>query len=54
VGSTRDGRTNQALTTQIARYLEKELNLKAEERRERTQRLGIEWEIAEQAAEDQS
>jgi len=44
----------EALTTQIARCLEKELNLKAEERRERAQRLGIEWKIAEQPAEDQS
>ena len=38
----------EALTTQIARCLEKELNLKAQERRERAQRLGIEWKIAEQ------
>ena len=43
----------EALRTQIARCLEKELNLKAEERRERAQRLGIEWKIAEQPAEDQ-
>ena len=32
----------EALRTQIARCLENELNLKAQERRERAQRLGIE------------
>jgi hypothetical protein len=41
----------EALKVQIARCLEKELNLKADERRERAQRLGIEWKIAEQREE---
>ena len=35
-----------ALKTQVARCLEKDLNLKAEERRERARQLGIEWKIA--------
>ena len=34
----------EALKSQIARCLEKELNFRAEERRERARRLGIEWD----------
>ena len=40
----------EALKTQIARCLEKEVNLQAEERRERARQLGIDWKIAEQHA----
>ena len=36
----------EALKTQIARCLEREANLQAEERRERARQLGIEWKIA--------
>ena len=39
------------LKFQIARCLEKELNLKTEERRERARQLGIEWKIVEQREE---
>ena len=41
----------EALKSQIARCLEKEVNLKAEERQERARQLGIDWKIAEQHAE---
>ena len=41
----------EALKAQIARCLEKEVNLKAEERQERARQLGIDWKIAEQHAE---
>jgi len=37
-----------ALKHEIARCLEKELSLRAEERQERSQRLGIDWNIAEE------
>ena len=37
--------------SQIARSLEEEVNLKAEERQERARQLGIDWKIAEQPAE---
>ena len=39
----------EALKSQIARCLEREANLQAEERRERARQLGIEWKIAEAA-----
>jgi hypothetical protein len=41
----------EALKSQIARCLEKEMNLQAEERRERARQLGIEWKITEQSKE---
>ena len=41
----------EALKTQIARCLEKEVNLQAEERRERARQLGIDWKILEQHTE---
>ena len=41
----------EALKSQIARCLEEEVNLKAEERQERARQLGIDWKIAEQHAE---
>ena len=47
---TRQDRHLEALKTQIARCLEKEVNLQAEERRERARQLGIDWKIAEQHA----
>ena len=47
----RQDRHLEALKTQIARCLEKEVSLQAEERRERARQLGIDWEIAERPAE---
>jgi hypothetical protein len=47
----RQDRHLEALKTQIARCLEKEVSLQAEERRERARQLGINWEIAERPAE---
>ena len=41
----------EALKSQIARCLEKEVNLKAEERQERARQLGIDRKIAELPAE---
>ena len=41
----------EALKSQIARCLEKEVNLKAEERQERARQLGIDWKLAEQHVE---
>ena len=41
----------EALKSQIARCLEEEVNLLAEERQERARQLGINWKIAEQPAE---
>ena len=41
----------EALKSQIARCLEEEVNLLAEERQERARQLGIDWKIAEQPAE---
>ena len=41
----------EALKIQIARCLEKEVNLQAEERRERARQLGINWKILEQHTE---
>ena len=46
-----DPRHLEALKAQIARCLEKEVNLHAEERRERARQLGIDWKIVEQDAE---
>jgi hypothetical protein len=37
-----------ALKAQIARCLEKELSLKAEERQERAQQFGIDWRLTDQ------
>ena len=48
---TRKDRHLDALKIQIARCLEKEVNLQAEERRERARQLGIDWKIAKQRAE---
>ena len=48
---TRQDRHPEALKTQIARCLEKEVNLQAEERRERARQLGIDWKILEQHTE---
>ena len=36
------------LETQIARCLDREMNLKLEERRDRARQLGIDWMIAQQ------
>ena len=47
---TRKDRHLDALKIQIARCLEKEVNLQAEERRERARQLGIDWKIAKQRA----
>ena len=41
----------EALKSQIAQCLEKEVNLKAEERQERARQLGIDWKITEQHAQ---
>lgn len=41
----------EALKAEIARCLEKEMTLLAEDRRERAQQLGIDWKIAEQNGE---
>ena len=48
---TRKDRRLEALKIQIARCLEREVNLQIEERRERASQLGIDWKIAEQHEE---
>ena len=44
-------RNLEALKSEIARCLEEEVSLKAEERQERARQLGIDWKMAEQPAE---